>query len=1002
MDIPVKKIKKILNTLNKLENGEFEVRLTNEIERYDFERILNKLIFNMERGGIGLNFTKSSELDILYEVKPSNKMQKINERTTIVGNNNIKKYWLDNILCEETYKIIYKERKEILDIKKYNLRIALCEEKKKDILNIKNKKGGIKTFRFKNRFSITSLDGIFRFDLTSVKMSKGESFKSARTLEKVPKYEIEMELIDNTLEQDDIINSLVANIGLILQLYYKTDILIDKGESEKVLVEYKKMIMKANTDKKLKFDITKNKFFFVAANPITLQVENFIETKGNYNILKNYAITYKADGERNFIFLNEKGELYFINNNFLIRKTGIMNKKWANTLIEGEYIYDKRLYLGYDMLFSRGKDIRNHFLRKNKKKDIDGRLDELIICIKDINREKGDTILSIIMKPYEFRNTGENLFKNIKKMWNNRKNIEWNVDGILFVPIWESYPNRSMSWNKLFKWKPRDTNSIDFLIKDTKDIKSTVVANNVIQYKEFKLKITGGSQVYNSNNWNRVAKPIDFSPEGEPIIAKIPIESDGRVYLYDGSKKEEIADNTIVEFVYFSDEKNFKWKPIRVRHDKTDRYKSGEKYFGNYEKVALSIWKSMSNEITESIITSGIVPEYLIQKLSSEVYYDKNMSSKMDGGDGGDVDNIGKEKQNSYYVKDLSNKFENKKKNSLPYKRLPYQNFHNIVVKRELMNKTVNRDGLRLLDLCSGRGGDIGKWKEHNFSEVVGIELYKAGVNAAKMRVKGNKPKITFLQGDSGKLMFPEYDIGSDLPTKKILKELIPSKYSFDIVSCQFAIHYLYLNEEIFDNFLQNVSDNLKIGGYFIGTSFDGKRLFNSLKGKKILDGEDAGWKITKKYMIDDYDEKEPNYGLLIGVDVHSFSREQEEPLFNFSYFEKKMKERGFEKVMIEGFANIYENEKEKNNYTFLKDMSEKEKEFSFYNNSFVFKKNGNKEEDNKTNTSISNNENNITNNNKNKLIKNISKNEENEVLTNDNEENKNNDESDIKIIELI
>ena len=65
--------------------------------------------------------------------------------------------------------------------------------------------------------------------------------------------------------------------------------------------------------------------------------------------------------------------------------------------------------------------------------------------------------------------------------------------------------------------------------------------------------------------------------------------------------------------------------------------------------------------------------------------------------------------------------------------------------------------------------------------------------------------------------------------SKLRMSEYIPEKHMFDVVSSQFAIHYFFENKTSLGNFLQNVSDNLKTGGYFIGTCFDGKRVFDSL-----------------------------------------------------------------------------------------------------------------------------------------------------------------------------
>jgi len=90
------------------------------------------------------------------------------------------------------------------------------------------------------------------------------------------------------------------------------------------------------------------------------------------NILNNYAISPKADGERNFLYVDPDNKLYLINNSFDIRYTGYKSKDNQNTLVEGEYISTDNLFLGYDILFYKNKDLRNLSLySKNIKKKLD-------------------------------------------------------------------------------------------------------------------------------------------------------------------------------------------------------------------------------------------------------------------------------------------------------------------------------------------------------------------------------------------------------------------------------------------------------------------------------------------------------------------------------------------------------------------------------------------------------------------------------------------------------
>jgi hypothetical protein len=63
-------------------------------------------------------------------------------------------------------------------------------------------------------------------------------------------------------------------------------------------------------------------------------------------------------------------------------------------------------------------------------------------------------------------------------------------------------------------------------------------------------------------------------------------------------------------------------------------------------------------------------------------------------------------------------------------------------------------------------------------------------------------------------------------------------KMKADVISCMFATHYFFSSKETFNGFLGNLSENLKIGGYFIGCCFDGEKVFEFLKGRDTQVGQ--------------------------------------------------------------------------------------------------------------------------------------------------------------------
>ena len=136
-------------------------------------------------------------------------------------------------------------------------------------------------------------------------------------------------------------------------------------------------------------------------------------------------------------------------------------------------------------------------------------------------------------------------------------------------------------------------------------------------------------------------------------------------------------------------------------------------------------------------------------------------------------------------------------------------------VKKCLLNystinvRNVKNKNITLLDLCSGRGGDIYKWCNLGINFVIGIDNDVASINEAIKRNKSRPKSIT-------KICFYLDDVENADFNKYIYKN--NKNTSVDIISCQFALHYF----KNLDTLLLKISNSLKFGGYFIGITADG------------------------------------------------------------------------------------------------------------------------------------------------------------------------------------
>jgi hypothetical protein len=132
-----------------------------------------------------------------------------------------------------------------------------------------------------------------------------------------------------------ICKKLLYYIEIILKILQNTTILLTNTIINKLKLNYNNLIKNKNND------------IFIAASPVTIHRENLIKSDTIKNIYNKYAVTLKADGDRNFLIVHssknksENGKIYIFNNNFNFIDTVYKDDEWVDTLIECEFIDNK-------------------------------------------------------------------------------------------------------------------------------------------------------------------------------------------------------------------------------------------------------------------------------------------------------------------------------------------------------------------------------------------------------------------------------------------------------------------------------------------------------------------------------------------------------------------------------------------------------------------------------------------------------------------------------------
>jgi len=947
-----------------------------------------------------------------------------NLRFSLQGLGIIQSYCRDNSLQQKAYTILRKERNSpdsTMDISEYDVRIKMRRETElapqdEDAAPIiasweKQKKA----FRLIRRWSFKG-KGI-RFDLSMIRQTPidpqtgqfywSTTFLQQNVLLETPRYEVEVELLHGTketLEPDVALKTLIRGIGEVLRAIQRNSLLIRKSVANAVRVSYQQMTG------------TKE---FRGVNPVTLQLENMTtEVKETIpNIRTGYNVTDKADGLRAMGYVDESGEFFLIDQSLNVFRTGLRNAACAKSLVDGEWVtltsnkQPINHYLIFDIYhFTDGKRVSQFPFAAFKGNVLDTDTPCRYTFMKGWydNWMKGtETIASgltpatrlvIALKRFEFASSGnDSIFKRGCAAILDGSQL-YHTDGLILTSLAQPLPDGAgVRFSHQFKWKPAIDNTVDFLVKYVRDSEqpidkiSTTIGpdEQIVQFKTMQLYVGGASRTHPRDiilNQLPIVKetaryqPILFTPlEYTDTMSNTcyrPILQDAETlesYCTTEDTNEPIPDCSIVEMRYEpSREPGWRWIPSRIRHDKNERLiKEREKSkktgrpisysrMMNDEKVANSVWNSIHEPITLSMIRTGHTEpseqemQALLQHRSPSIhatYYQRTAP-----------------KENTALVKGL-------------------RDFHNKYIKRDILLRSTMKGRTHLVDMACGKGGDLWKWMEAGASCVLGVDY--AGENITNPKdgayaryvdvlssMHGRAPNIAFAIGNSSKRFVTgeaganqqEQDIlrsvfgrqNPDGPVPKYVENVMAGQFrdGADVAACMFALHYFFENSTMLDGFLQNLSDIVKPNGYFVGCCFDGESVFNLLKNidkgqsKDGMEGDVPIWSITKEYDEMEFLDDETSLGRAVDVEFISIGAKHREYLMSFPYLVKRMKDIGFRllndeersALRLENSEALFKTSykmalKQKEKFTMLDSV----KEFSFLNRWFIFIRDGEK-----------------------------------------------------------
>lgn len=292
------------------------------------------------------------------------------------------------------------------------------------------------------------------------------------------------------LKSNDIIN-IKKTIYTILKVMKNINNVLSESVKKMVINKYNK--------------ITKqDKFKMIGKQPHSIKLEKLDKDM-------KYYFSYKYDGMRTLIFVDDLGDCYLIDKLSVSKIETQFYDIFKNTIFDSEY-YNDKLYI-FDILYYKGNKIEQN-IGFEKKMYI---VNELL----SINKCNIKNELAVL--PYYFY---ENIYDGMTTMINNIDNNKH--DGIVLTPDNDN--------SIKLKWKPRELNTIDFKIQ--------IKTNNLAHL-----------YCYNGENRNTL---LEYKKNGFDIVSKIT----------DENVIKRLNNNVVYECTF-----NFNNKKFEVLKERKDKFR---------------------------------------------------------------------------------------------------------------------------------------------------------------------------------------------------------------------------------------------------------------------------------------------------------------------------------------------------------------------------------------------------------------------------------------------
>lgn len=269
--------------------------------------------------------------------------------------------------------------------------------------------------------------------------------------------------------------------------------------------------------------------------------------------------------------------------------------------------------------------------------------------------------------------------------------------------------------------------------------------------------------------------------------------------------------------------------------------------------------------------------------------------------------------------KEIKDHYDNLKSISIKNRK------HSQIINIRIMNNFIKSllihkysvNNATILDLGCGRGGDMKKHFVNKPKLYFGIDISDKSIEEARARYDATlhkKAKYNEIEELTNNVCFE---------VKDAYNKTFDLEMKFDVISCQFSLHYAFASKEVFETSIKNITNHLADGGLFYATIPNKEVIMRRYKKYGNGFGNEY-YKINFKQEYHDIVEKDTKFGIEYFFELKEAIDNCVEYLVDYKVLVDAFRKHNYEFVEFKDFVSFFNKNYKQHEELFLMQMKKR------------------------------------------------------------------------------